>query len=1037
MNRMGTPAVSFMLLAWPWALALAESTDESAELRVPPGFVVEQVAGPPLVTHPMMASFDDQGRLYVADAAGVNLEAEELLRELPNRMLRLEDTDGDGRFDRSTVFADRMTFPMGSLWYRGAVYVASPPSIWKLVDTDDDGVADQRDELVSKFGFIGNAADIHGCFLGPDGRIYWCDGRHGHEFVDSQGRSLSKGKAARIFSCHRDGSQVEVFCGGGMDNPVELAFSPEGELFGTMTFYNPDDVRHDALVHYLYGGVYPRKHEVVREFARTGDFLPPLRLYDTVAPAGLCRYQGEAWGEEFRDNLFSVHFNTHRVLRHRLQRVGASYRADDEDWLVSPNIDFHPTDVMQDADGSLLVINTGGWFRHGCPTSQVAKPEILGAIYRIRKADAQPLDDPRGLRLAWQNAPLPALAERLGDRRPAVRERAIDTLALRGDEAVGTLAALVGPREFEVERALGAVWALTRIDTPSARQALRAALDSPHASARLAAVRALGTLRDVDALERLIALVEDPDPALRREAATALGRLGRGEAVAPLLAALATDPERMIEHPLIYALVELGQPELTRAGLTAEHPLVRRGALIALDQMSGGNLTADQVVSLVDSGEPALRLAALGVLEKHPQWAPELRTAIERWMSAEVLTPADQERLRGALVALAVDAELQQRIAARLIDSGSSSGLRTVLCEAIVQSQLEPTPALWHEAVARALGASEPALAETVLWTIDSLGPETFVDSLERFCQRPGLDPTIRSRAWTLLGRGGGRLPTEAFSALVQRAAAGDSDEFSAFDRRLTACDALGRARLSTTQRLELAPVLTGAGPLELPRLLSAIGGIDPADATVQRGETLLAAALSAPGLAAIEPGDWNLAWAVYPEAIRQKAAAAWQQRRAPPAADREKLDSLLTRLSPGSPERGRQVFFGHQAACSGCHRIGDSGGQVGPDLSTIGRIRVRRDLVESILLPSASLARGYESVVVSTSGGLTHTGVLSRESPAAIHLRTARRDELRIPRSQIEQLVPSATSVMPTGLDAVLGPEQLSDLVSYLESLR
>ena len=98
-------------------------------VRVPDGFSVELVAAAPLVEHPVMAGFDDRGRLFVADNAGLNLAADQLLEKLPNMIRMLEDTDGDGRFDRSTVFADKMTFPQGAVWVRGALYVASPPSI--------------------------------------------------------------------------------------------------------------------------------------------------------------------------------------------------------------------------------------------------------------------------------------------------------------------------------------------------------------------------------------------------------------------------------------------------------------------------------------------------------------------------------------------------------------------------------------------------------------------------------------------------------------------------------------------------------------------------------------------------------------------------------------------------------------------------------------------------------------------------------------------------------------------------------------------
>src|SRR5215204_1870732 len=112
------------------------------EMTVPPGFQVELVAGPPLVNRPIVADFDEQGRLYVADSSGSNAKVEVQLEERSHRIVRLEDTNGDGRFDKSVVFADRMMFPEGTMWLDGSLYVAAPPSIWKLTDSDGDGVAD-------------------------------------------------------------------------------------------------------------------------------------------------------------------------------------------------------------------------------------------------------------------------------------------------------------------------------------------------------------------------------------------------------------------------------------------------------------------------------------------------------------------------------------------------------------------------------------------------------------------------------------------------------------------------------------------------------------------------------------------------------------------------------------------------------------------------------------------------------------------------------------------------------------------------------
>ena len=123
-------------------------------------------------------------------------------------------------------------------------------------------------------------------------------------------------------------------------------------------------------------------------FQRTGEPLPATIDLGWVAPSGLMRYRGGAFGGDYRDNFFSAQFNTHRVQRHILERVGATFRARTEDFVVGTDPDFHPTDVLEDADESLLVVDTGGWFLRGCPTSRIAKPDVKGAIYRIRRLGA-------------------------------------------------------------------------------------------------------------------------------------------------------------------------------------------------------------------------------------------------------------------------------------------------------------------------------------------------------------------------------------------------------------------------------------------------------------------------------------------------------------------------------------------------------------------------------------------------------------------------------------------------------------------------
>ena len=174
MNRVGAAifsSLSFVILALSFSAALVAADDEyrPPEINLPEGFTAELVAAPPLVAHPLMANFDERGRLFIAEIAGRNLSREELEKELPNFIRMLEDKDGDGKFDKSTIFADKMTMPQGALWYRGALYSCSSGGLWRLEDTDDDGVADKREKIVGDFGYTGNAADVHGPFLSPAG----------------------------------------------------------------------------------------------------------------------------------------------------------------------------------------------------------------------------------------------------------------------------------------------------------------------------------------------------------------------------------------------------------------------------------------------------------------------------------------------------------------------------------------------------------------------------------------------------------------------------------------------------------------------------------------------------------------------------------------------------------------------------------------------------------------------------------------------------------------------------------------------------
>ncbi len=523
--------------------------------QLPDGFTIQQIAAPPLVQRPIHMCFDDQGVLYVTDSSGNTAKAPVQLKDPQHRVLRLVDRDGDGVFDESTVFAENLPFPEGILVHDGAVYVGAPPHIWKLRDTNGDHVADERTAWFDGGSIEGCGNDMHGPYIGSDGFFYWCKGAFApQEHELSNGRTL-KSSAAHIYRARPDGSQLEMVITGGMNNPVGLAFSETGERFLSGTFFDLSQPgRRDGILHAVYGGTYGRKNpRVLTPHPNTGGLLPILAQLGPAAPSGMVMPRHGALG--LKGDLVLTEFNTRRVSRHRLTKSGSSNSAETSTFLESDQSDFHPTDVIEDADGSLLVADTGSWYMICCPTSKIAKPDVLGAIYRIQKKGSHPVVDPRGHKLDW-NQPQVSL---LSDERPVVAKRAIDALA-----TVDNIDALrtASPR-------IPVVWTLHRIPGQRARDAVRELLSAEASDVRAAAIHSVALWRDRDALKPLIKLLSHDDPQLRRLAAMALGRIGDRAAVKPLLQTSSTEMDPFLSHAIVYALYEIGDVQ----SLPESHPL--------------------------------------------------------------------------------------------------------------------------------------------------------------------------------------------------------------------------------------------------------------------------------------------------------------------------------------------------------------------------------------------------------------------------------------------------------------------------------
>ena len=1010
-----------------------QARDQSAapglELTVPPGFEIERVAGPPIVKRPIVADFDEQGRLYVADSSGSNDKVEVQLAEKPHRIVRLEDTNGDGRFDTSVVFADRMMFPEGAMWLDGSLYVAAPPSIWKLTDTDGDGVADRREEWFQGKTLTGCANDLHGPYLGPDGWIYWAKGAFAQQTYERPGRTPLVTRAAHIFRRRPGGTLVEPVMTGGMDNPVDVAFTPSGERILTATFLeHPQLGRRDALIHAIYGGVYGKPHAVIDGHPRTGDLMPPLTHFGPAAPAGLTRYASRVFGDGYHDNFFAALFNLHKVTRHALEPDGATFKSRDSDFVVSPSLDFHPTDVVEDADGSLLVIDTGAWYKLCCPTSQLAKPEVLGAIYRVRRKGAPAVKDARGLALAWSTMTPSNLAALLDDARPAVRSRAIEQLARGG---AGILAE-TATQSASVDARRNAVWALTRIPGEEARAAVRRALADRDDGVRQAALHSAAVWRDAGALPGAIDALKSGRPAVQRAAAEALGRLGDSRAIADLLTASAAPLDRVLEHSVTFALIEIADPAATALGLRAASSRTRRAALIALDQMEGGELKPDAVTPWLDAGDETMRETAWWIAGHHPEWGAALARYFQAHLSGATDGATERETLQRRLAQFGDTAAIQSLLA-DAVQGGGSKETRAVALGAMALTRVKSLPPVWGAALVRALSDRDAEVVRRAVAVVRAVPPaEADASTLTAALLRVARDNTASD---------GVRLDA---LAVAQSSLPDMSQELFDFARvsldparpaavRLGACAVLEKARLNPPQLLALTEVMTTAGPLELPRLIAAFdNGSEEA-----LGRAMLAAVRASKARSSVRAGTLRPHLAKYPEAVQREGEALLASLDADSAQQARRLDELLAGLTAGDIRRGQLVFNSPKAACLSCHAIGYLGGKLGPDLTRIGQIRSERDLLEAVVYPSASFARSYEPVVITTSAGRVHSGLLRSERPDEVVLATSANEEIRIPRQDIDEIEPGTASIMPSGLAEQLTRQELADLIAFLKATR
>ncbi|MCY3006166.1 MAG: hypothetical protein NTV29_09315 [Planctomycetota bacterium] len=1017
---------------------------DAIDFSIPESCSIEKVTDEALCTWPIVAAFAPDGSLLVAESVW-NLQAKETVQQQlvsrPHRLVRLRDSNNDGKFDSRQVIAQNLSFPEGILCIGNDILVTAPPQIWKLSDLDGDGLYENHQIWFDGTTLTGCANDLHGPWLGPDGWIYWTKSafaEQSHEILS--GKAWSS-KASHLYRRDPQGGPIDPVMTGGMDNLVDVAWLPNGDRFFCATFlHHPRNGFRDGIGAATYGSLFGKPHAVLDAHPRTGNLMEPTAELGPAAPAGLMVLNSispsfklppiEAPEPSTKlpridelGFLLCAQFNLHQISLHRLAQRSdrAHFQAQSFPLVSSNRIDFHPVDLLQDADGSILIVDTGGWYDLCCPSSGTDQRVATGGIYRLRG--------------------LTSLPDNSKDQNRSNEQNRLEYLTKRSVEYTQSSDAQRSVLEQEYHRLV--------IDSMREQDPSVVTL-----ACHLASLHRLQEARG-----RATELLVSSNASLRRSAAELLGRIGIRSELQEILNQIdiATD-DRTLSHSLVYALIEGASDEdLLQSLQTANqaNPIVPSAAALVRILEHRNRLSqehANLVLQVALAQDQATSELGLQVLEAHPQWIDTILQTINERSNPSTVPPSDA--ILALLARWSSNPQVAQWVAEHLLNSPSKT--------AAILSKLasRTVPESWIQPIAKRLQESSPEDLPT--WQTALLGrtwkgdlsaiQQGLTDILQRVRSNPDSKANeTQSLHWIALCPKGARLPEDLELRVLQIALADPlapadqsieeselrelrHEELRHEELRHVAWRILANIQLqSDPSRRWILAHLANAGPLELPVAIESYlqaSTVDQDAALLEALHDLSAAKTLSPEstLAKLKNRSPEI------QKTWKEALDIWTR---PDPEVRSKVDQWLSQLQPGDPKQGYHVFRSSRATCSACHQVGYVGGNLGPVLSKIGQSRSRRDLLEAILFPSTRLEQAYRSTKVQLNDGQIVQGLVVSESPKELVLQVAADRRLSIETADIVQREPSNVSIMPAGLENQMTIEELSDLIAFLENAK
>jgi putative membrane-bound dehydrogenase-like protein len=954
-------------------IAPHEPADAVSTIRVLDGFEIQQVAAEPLVASPVAICFDGNARMYVVEMRDYSEQDKDNL----GRIRLVEDTDGDGRFDKATIFAEGLSWPTAVTCWDGGVFVGAAPHIYYLKDTDGDNRADEQRIIFTGFSRSNVQGMLNSFQWGPDNRIHGSASTGGGEITrpdDPNFKPVSL--SGRDFSFDPRTLDLRPESGGaqhGMSfddwyRKFACANSDHIQLILFEDRYvarNPDVSAPSARVSIAADGpqaevfrISPiEPWRIVRTRLRvTGQASGPIEGggraggYFTGA-TGTTIYRGDALPAELRGQSFTGDVGSNIVHRKRLESDGVSLIArridEGKEFVASTDNWFRPAQFANAPDGTLYIIDV---YREVIEHPASLPPEIKrhldltsgrerGRIYRVVPA-------------GYRQRPLPKLEQA---------------------KTAELVAALESPNGWTRDTAARLLY--QRQDREAIAPLEQLAQNAKSPQARMQALYALAGLGALTS-ETLLLRLDDPVPQVREHAVRLSEKLAVSDsALSTRLLAMVVDDDLRVRYQLAFTLGELTDANRARA-LAA---ILKR-----------------------DGGDRWMRLAAFSSLAKGGGAVFAQLAADEAWRQ----TPPGREMLY----------ELARYL-------GRQNHREEIAAVLPVLESLKPEEISLSAAIVRGLGEGLARHSGTFESKLAAIGSDKAVEVLHNMLATARTTATDTSRPTA------DRVDAIRLLALDQYANAGELLAGLLSSREPQDVQSTVLATLSTFSNDGVAKALVAAWPTLSPRLRAE--ATEALFARSQRLEVLLEAIEAG----AIPLGD------IEPARLQSLAKHASEsiRRRAEPLLAKVTVSSrqdLIAAYQPalsmhGDASRGRQVF---EKICAACHRLGGVGHEIGPSLASF-RTRGPEAILVNVLDPNREVNPQFVNYTLITADGRSITGMIASETANSVTLKRAENATDTVERADIEELRSSGLSIMPEGLEQQIDVSAMADLLAYLMS--